>query len=129
MKTGTAGAAASATANDVTEVILGQVRLNKLAGVDADCSCNAATPDWSADSGFAATQTTQVEPDQCVIWDLTATNEGAATAKNVTITDETTPYTTFLAAKDSVRASDGDTCGELRYGSGGEVGRWGSSCR
>ncbi|MAX56993.1 MAG: hypothetical protein CL537_16010 [Alcanivoracaceae bacterium] len=103
-----AGAAASATANDVTEVILGQVRLNKLAGVDADCSCDAATPDWSADSGFAATQTTQVEPDQCVIWDLTATNEGAATAKNVTITDETTPYTTFLAAKDSVRASDGD---------------------
>ena len=93
----------------MTEVILGQVRLNKLAGVDADCSCNAATPDWSADSGFAATQTTQVEPDQCVIWDLTATNEGAATAKNVTITDETTPYTTFLVANDSVRNSDSNT--------------------
>ncbi len=106
---GTAGAAASATANDVTEVILGQVRLNKLAGVDADCSCNAGTPDWTPDTPFAATQTTQVEPGQCVIWDLTATNEGAATAKNVTINDETTPYTTFLAAKDSVRKSDSNT--------------------
>ncbi|MED5238409.1 MAG: hypothetical protein VX379_02415 [Pseudomonadota bacterium] len=106
---GTAGAAASATANDVTEVILGQVRLNKLAGVDADCSCNAGTPDWTPDTPFAATQTTQVEPGQCVIWDLTATNEGAATARNVTINDETTPYTTFLAAKDSVRNSDSNT--------------------
>lgn len=105
----TAGASASATATDVTEVILGQVRLNKQAGVDADCGCNAATPDWTPDSGFAATQTTQVEPGQCVIWDLTATNEGAATAKNVTITDETTPYTSFVAAKDSVRSSDSNT--------------------
>ncbi|MCG8437661.1 MAG: DUF11 domain-containing protein, partial [Pseudomonadales bacterium] len=105
----TAGAAASATANDVTEVILGQVRLNKLAGVDADCGCNAGTPDWTPDTPFAATQTTQVEPGQCVIWDLTATNEGAATAKNVTITDETTPYTTFLVANDSVRNSDSNT--------------------
>jgi uncharacterized repeat protein (TIGR01451 family) len=104
-----AGADASAAATDLTDVILGQVRLEKAAGVDADCSCNAATPDWSADSGFAATQTTQVEPDQCVIWKLTATNEGAATAKNVTISDETTPYTSFVAAKNSVRASDNDS--------------------
>lgn len=105
----TAGADASATATDLTEVILGQVRLNKTAGVDADCSCNDASPTWTPDGPFAATQTTQVEPGQCVIWNLTATNEGAATAKNVTITDETTPYTSFLAAKDSVRASDNNS--------------------
>jgi len=35
--------------------------------------------------------------------------EGAATAKNVTISDETTPYTSFEAAKDSVRASDNNS--------------------
>ncbi len=108
-----AGADASATASDLTEVILGQVRLNKTAGVDADCSCNDASPTWTADTGSAAIQTTKVEPDQCVIWSLTATNEGAATAKNVTITDETTPYTSFLAAKDSVRASDNNYGGQL----------------
>ncbi|MEQ3724906.1 hypothetical protein [Alcanivorax sp.] len=106
---GNAGADASATASDLTDVILGQVRLNKTAGVDADCSCNDATPDWTADTGFADIQTSPVEPDQCVIWNLTATNEGAATAKNVTISDETTPYTAFVAAKDSVRASDNNS--------------------
>ena len=105
----TAGADGSATATDLTEVILGQVRLNKTAGVDADCSCNDASPTWTPDTPFAANQTSQVEPGQCVIWNLTATNEGAATAKNVTITDETTPYTSFLVAKDAVRASDNNS--------------------
>ena len=104
-----AGADASATASDLTDVILGQVRLNKTAGLDADCSCDDATPDWTADTGFAEIQTSKVEPDQCVIWNLTATNEGAATAKNVTISDETTPYTSFVAAKNSVRASDNNS--------------------
>lgn len=105
----TAPASASATATDLTDVILGQVRLNKQVGLDADCSCNAGVPDWTPDApGFLETQTSQVEPGQCVIWSLTATNEGAATARNVVITDETTPFTTFLAAQDSLRTSDND---------------------
>ncbi|KZZ26427.1 hypothetical protein A3754_11185 [Alcanivorax sp. HI0083] len=113
-----AGAAASATATDVTDVILGQVRLDKAAGVDADCSCDTGSADalWIPDSGFAASQTTQVEPLQCVIWNLTATNEGAATAKNVIITDETTPYTTFLTANsDNNTVANSGTDPEVKW--------------
>jgi len=113
-----AGATASATATDVTDVILGQVRLDKAAGVDADCSCDNGSAEalWTPDSGFAATQTAQVEPLQCVIWNLTATNEGAATAKNVTITDETTPYTTFLTANsDNNTVANSGTDPEVKW--------------
>jgi uncharacterized repeat protein (TIGR01451 family) len=113
-----AGAAASATATDVTDVILGQVRLDKAAGVDADCSCDNGSAEalWTPDSGFAATQTAQVEPLQCVIWNLTATNEGAATAQNVTITDETTPYTTFLTANsDNNTVANSGTDPEVKW--------------
>ncbi|MTT51604.1 DUF11 domain-containing protein [Alcanivorax sp. VBW004] len=113
-----AGATASATATDVTDVILGQVRLDKAAGVDADCSCNTGSAEalWTPDSGFAASQTTKVEPLQCVIWNLTATNEGAATAKNVTITDETTPYTSFLTANsDNNSVANSGTDPEVKW--------------
>ena len=88
------------------------------AGVDADCSCDTGSADalWIPDSDFAASQTTQVEPLQCVIWNLTATNEGAATAKNVIITDETTPYTTFLTANsDNNTVANSGTDPEVKW--------------
>lgn len=97
---------ASASATDTTKVILGQVRLSKEVGIDADCSCGASTPTWTPDSPFAQTQTNKVAPGQCVIWKLTASNEGAATAKTVVITDATTDFTDFVAAKDACKASD-----------------------
>ncbi|KGD62352.1 hypothetical protein T9A_00643 [Alcanivorax jadensis T9] len=96
----------SDTATDTTEVVVGQVRLDKQAAVDAACDCAGGT--WPA-GGFEPVQSTQVEPGQCVVWQLTATNEGATTAENVVITDETTEFTTFQAADDAVRASDSAT--------------------
>jgi len=96
----------SDTATDTTEVVTGQVRLDKQAAIDAACDCAGGT--WPA-GGFEPVQSTQVEPGQCVVWQLTATNEGATTAENVVITDETTEFTTFQLADDAVRASDGAT--------------------
>ena len=93
-----------------TEVILGQVRLFKRAGVDADCGC-ADGSNWTPYTGFAEVQTTQVAPGECVIWQLRATNEGAATAYNVTITDEVTPFTTLENTDNAcVDSVDGNNC-------------------
>ncbi|MGJ3257418.1 MAG: beta strand repeat-containing protein [Alcanivorax sp.] len=96
----------SDTATDTTEVVVGQVRLDKQAAIDTACDCAGGT--WPA-GGFEPVQSNQVEPGQCVVWQLTATNEGATTAENVVITDETTEFTTFQAADDAVRASDSAT--------------------
>ena len=78
------------SAQDQTTVISGQVRLDKRAAIDTDCN---GTPE----TGFLATQTTQVEPGQCVVWRLTATNEGTATIKNVVISDAAPAFTDVVA--------------------------------
>ena len=96
----------SDSATDTTEVVVGQVRLDKQAAIDTACDCAGGT--WPV-GGFEPVQSNQVEPGQCVVWQLTATNEGATTAENVVITDETTEFTTFQLADDAVRASDGAT--------------------
>lgn len=85
----TAPASASDNADDVTEVIVGQVRLSKSAQVDTDCDCDSSA------GSFAAVPSTQVEPDQCVIWRLEATNESSVIAYNVVISDSVTEYTDF----------------------------------
>ena len=80
------------SSTDQTTVMLGQVRLDKTAAIDTDCN---GVPD-GAGSAFSATQTTQVEPGQCVVWNLTATNEGTATVKNVVISDAAPAFTDVL---------------------------------
>ncbi|PHR64115.1 hypothetical protein [Alcanivorax sp.] len=89
-----AAGSVSDSATDTTEVVVGQVRLNKQAAVDTDCDC-------SADTAFLDVQSAKVEPGQCVIWKLTATNEGATAAQNVEITDEETEFTTLQSAEDA----------------------------
>ena len=94
----------SDSGTDTTEVVIGQVRLDKQAAIDAACDCAGGS--WPAPGDFEPVQSNQVEPGQCVVWQLTATNEGATTAENVVITDETTEFTSFQLADDAVRASD-----------------------
>jgi len=81
------------SAEDQTTVMLGQVRLDKSAAVDPNCD---GAPDGPG-SAFMATQTTQVEPGQCVVWKLTATNDGTATVKNVVISDAAPAFTDIVA--------------------------------
>lgn len=80
----------SAQIQDQTTVISGQVRIAKSAAVDTDCN-------GTADSGFLATQTSTVEPNQCVIWRLVAENQGSVDANNVIVTDAVPAYSLFEA--------------------------------
>lgn len=97
----------SDTGTDTTEVVIGQVRLDKQAAIDTACDCAGGT--WPAidDAGFAAVQSNPVAPGECVVWQLTATNEGATPANEVVITDEQTEFTSNLVANEAVIASGG----------------------
>ncbi|MDF1638685.1 beta strand repeat-containing protein [Alcanivorax jadensis] len=104
----------SDTATDTTYVVDGQVRLDKRAAIDTDCDCRPSAPGandgtWPPLGDFQAVQSNQVEPGQCVVWELTATNEGATDAQNVVINDEKTDFTDFVEADVAERASDGIT--------------------
>ncbi|MGB1309679.1 MAG: hypothetical protein ACPG47_00640 [Leucothrix sp.] len=84
-----AGGTPITSASDQTTVLLGQVRLDKTAAIDLGC-------DGTLDSGFLATQTMQAAPDDCIVWNLTATNEGTATVKNVVISDAAPAFTDYV---------------------------------
>lgn len=97
------------SSTDQTTVMLGQVRLDKTAAIDTNCD---GVPDGAgAGSTFLATQTAQVEPGQCVVWNLTATNEGTATVKNVVISDAAPAFTDVLAGVPGyLKFCHGNTC-------------------
>lgn len=79
------------TAQNQTQAVTGQVNIVKTVAVDTDC-------DGAADTPFAAVQpaSVAVEPDQCVIWQVVAQNQGAADAFNVQIHDAVPAFTTFV---------------------------------
>lgn len=84
---GTPGAP-SAQVTDQTNIISGQVRLLKTVAVDSLCS---GTPDGA----FEEVQLAGVEPGQCVIWQVVATNQGSTTANNVIIYDAVTAFSDY----------------------------------
>ncbi len=114
--------APSAQVTDQTTIISGQVRLVKTVAVDAACDGN---PDPDAATGFAQTQITGVEPGQCVIWQVVATNQGDATASNVIIYDAVTAFSDFevdslaycltqnCTPDDTITDAIGDDAGEI----------------
>ncbi len=77
--------------SDQTTVVDGQVRLEKSAAIDTDCDC-------VADTAFEAVQSTTVEPNQCVIWGLSAVNEGTSDANNVVVSDAMTEFSSMESA-------------------------------
>ncbi len=80
----------SATAQDQSQVVAGQVRITKTVAVDTDCN-NVA------DTAFAETQPALVEPGQCVIWQVVAENQGTADALRVVVSDSVPSFTSFVA--------------------------------
>ncbi len=76
---------------DLSEVITSQVRLYKKAAVDATCACTATS--------FSEMPSTRVKPDECIVWQLRAVNEGATVARNVTIQDQAPAFTTLEAGR------------------------------
>ena len=96
---GNANTCGTSTATDTAEVILGQVRLDKKVAIDNNCDCLADTP-------FLDIQTAKVAPNECIIWQLTATNDGDADATNVTIRDAVTSFSDIaVAGVDGVAAT------------------------
>lgn len=83
--------APDASVEDVSTVILGQVRLVKTVAYDAAC-------DGTADGAFAANLSTQVAPTECAIWKIVAENQGDVNALNVIIRDNVPTYTTYQAS-------------------------------
>lgn len=96
-----AGTAPDASVEDISTVILGQVRLVKTVAYDAAC-------DGTPDGGFEANLSSQVAPDECAIWQIVAENQGDANALNVVIRDSVPTYTTY-------------TTNSLKYGIGGSA--------
>lgn len=81
----------TSTANDVTTANASEVSILKAQSLDADC-------DGVSDSGVFLTTTFQVNPANCIIYRLTATNQGAATVQNVRIDDASPSFTSYSNA-------------------------------
>ncbi len=78
----------TSTVQDQSQIVEGNVRLTKVVAVDTQC-------DGVEDSAFAESQSVQVEPGQCLIWQVVAQNQGTADAYKVVVTDPVPPFTTF----------------------------------
>lgn len=98
------------TATDVTTVNVGQVRLVKLQGLDANCDGDLNDTD---DLSLRATNIS-AKPGACIVYDITATNEGNQAVTNLVISDTVPTYTTMVA--DST--TNGGTTGTVSPASG-----------
>lgn len=86
-----AGATSCGTpsANDVSTVITGQMRLVKTQALDSNCD-GTEVPTSSAPI--------TAKPGECIVYRIVATNEGAAPVTNMSINDAVPPYTSFTGA-------------------------------
>jgi len=82
-----AGNTATVSATDTTNVVAGFVKLTKSADKDALC-------DNTGDGTGAAS----VKPGECIIYTVTAINNGSALAKGVQIADTVPAFTSFAVA-------------------------------
>lgn len=73
---------------DTTNVIGGQIRLDKTQALDADCN-------GAADVGYAVTNINAL-PGACIMYRITATNEGVSNVTGVTINDSTPAFTKLI---------------------------------
>jgi len=78
------------SATDLTTVITGQIRVIKTQAADIAC-------DGTADSAFSATALS-LKPGQCIVYQITATNEGTSPITNIAINDAVPAYTSLTGA-------------------------------
>ncbi len=107
------------TAKDVTTVNESEVNIIKEQSVDNNC-------DGQSDTGIFATTTFQVNPQACVIYRLTATNNGVTSVNNVRIDDASPAFTVFNTANGLPQVTQGNITGGVHGDegsvSGGSVG-------
>jgi uncharacterized repeat protein (TIGR01451 family) len=86
-------ASTTTQAQDNSTVIAGDLRLSKDQALDANC-------DGVADGGassFTQADIAAAKPGACIIYRITATNQGSADVTSVKISDATPAYTTYAA--------------------------------
>ena len=71
---------------DTTNVIGGQIRLDKTQSLDADCN-------GVSDSGVFAVSNISALPGACIMYSIVATNEGVSPVTGITINDATPAFT------------------------------------
>jgi uncharacterized repeat protein (TIGR01451 family) len=82
---------------NISSITAGAIRLSKLQAVDAQCR-------GIADAALAATSI-QVKPGGCILYEVTATNDGIAAVSNLTINDSAPSYTTLSASQPAVKCA------------------------
>jgi len=73
---------------DQSTVILGQLRLIKTAGLDADCN-------GDPDTSLQKTAISAVKPGECIVWQVVVTNAGTESLEKVKIHDNIPPFTIY----------------------------------
>jgi trimeric autotransporter adhesin len=89
----------TANATDLTTVIIGQVRLYKKQALSTGCDAVLDTIDGTGaftavGGGSYSVQQIKSRPGQCILYQVTAINEGAAPVKGLVIRDTTPVFTT-----------------------------------
>ncbi|WP_296223390.1 beta strand repeat-containing protein [Ralstonia sp. UBA689] len=85
------------SATDQSTVVAGQIRLNKTQALDA--SCNGTVGSQSANPIGGA------KPGQCIVYQVTATNQGTGTLTNLSINDAFPAYTSLNTTQPSVKCT------------------------
>lgn len=98
---------------DTTNVIGGQIRLDKTQALDAAC-------DGTADAAFG-TANINALPGACIMYRIAATNEGVSPVTSVVIND-TTPAFTTLSTTPAPAVTQGTTTGISANGATGALG-------
>ena len=97
------GGALTTSSQDSTTVIAGELRLLKEQALDANCDGAPDTSFGQADIGAGAV------PGACVIYRITATNQGTANVTSVVVSDATPAYTVYFEPSAGTAASSSIT--------------------
>ena len=95
-----------AVATDTTTIVVGNLTLTKGQALDAGCAGSTTSTSYSTSALLSA------KPGQCVLYQLTVSNLGAADATSVVVSDSTPTYTLLsTAAATSVGTVTGPAVG------------------
>lgn len=116
-------ASVSDSAQDVSTVSNTQVRLSKEQALDQNCDGVPDGPGGCSGAGcFVYTRFQAVPGQHCVIYRVTALNNGGETMHQVTLNDRTQPFTVLLAAATECQSPGGVCTGAVvapaDYGTG-----------
>jgi len=91
----------SATNTDTTNVIGGQIRLDKTQALDANCDGDfgdVAAGSFRADSVAFTNTNLSALPGECIMYRIEATNEGVSSVTDIVINDTTPAFTKLSVA-------------------------------